>query len=254
MGRKKITDLPSHKFSVVLNGKNKEILDIETEAFDMKYSSFINCMIGTFGYMSEDVKNTLNSALIRMCDELNKQIIACEEGFEKQDALHKKEECLNILKIINKGKELDLDVLKPNMTRYVIKNGYAILPSNWIILNEEEAIHSTSVSVVECRNSSKYKIPHFAVFLQEKYKKDYYDEICNLCCQKWKDFDEKVLKKQVDLIPDPERPGSFLNGEAHLQAPTIGIFTIKDSIEKESGQEFPYGAMVVRTNTDIEDN
>ncbi|RGW47727.1 hypothetical protein DWV67_15370 [Dorea formicigenerans] len=253
MGRKKILDLQSHKFSLDISGENKRVLDSETNAFGLKYGPFINFMLSRFCRMSDDIKEVINIALINKCEELNKQLAVCGEGFEKQNIEQKKAECLDIFKIINNGKELDSNILSPIMRKIMIQDGYAILPKDWIILNEEDAIHCQYVGVVECRNFSKYGIPHFAFFLLEKYDAVYYDEICDLCCQKWEEFTE-ILKKQVDLIPDSERPGSYLNGEEYLQAPNIGIFPIKDSTEKESGQEFPYGAMVVRTNTDIEDN
>lgn len=52
---------------------------------------------------------------------------------------------------------------KPKMQKIEMLGGFLICPSDYIILNREDAEHFAYASVVEVRNA-KFGVPHFLVF------------------------------------------------------------------------------------------
>ena len=132
-----------------------------------------------------------------------------------------------------------------------MKDGYLIIPKEWIVLNEEDAMYCRYAGVVECRNSAKYGIPHFVFFTHAEYGRDYDTDLINeMCCNAWPKFKD-IMAQQVEPIKDPEKPGEYLNVQEHLASPYIGYFSID---EADSGlrdiEDMPYGAMIVRTSTE----
>ena len=56
MGRKRIHDLNSYKFTVDIGGENKKILDDLTENLNIKYGPAVNLIISTFCGMPKMIR------------------------------------------------------------------------------------------------------------------------------------------------------------------------------------------------------
>jgi hypothetical protein len=142
------------------------------------------------------------------------------------------------------------------MKKIKLADGYLIIPSDWIVVNPEQAENCRYAAVIECRNSEKYGVPHFIYFNNYQYGNQYTDSMeehfYSLCRKAWSRFTEiEELNMKNKLVPDPENKGQYLNAEAHLAAPIIGLFSIEEQGENPVNDP-PYGAMIVRTNADEE--
>lgn len=73
MGRKRIRDLDSYKFSLDINGENKKALDCLTCNLDLKYGPIINHLISLFCCMPNNIKDSFLDFCILRCEELMKQ-------------------------------------------------------------------------------------------------------------------------------------------------------------------------------------
>ena len=54
------------------------------------------------------------------------------------------------------------------------------------------------------------------------------------------------MNRKNQLVPDPEDPNQYLNMEAYLTSPIIGLFSIDEQGDSLT-DEYPYGAMIVRS-------
>lgn len=256
MGRKRINDLLSYKFSMDLNGENKVSMDEITENFQVKYGPFVNLLIKSFCRMPDRMKEAFIAFCIEKCKELNEQIVVAGE-IEKKGLEDEKNRYLEIARIINGGIEIAYEDDDPTMKKIALKDGILIIPKDWILLNPEQAPQYSYAGVVECRNSDKYGIPHFCFFTNYKHGCDYTDDftehIEELCCQKWPEFRD-IMKKEVKLIPDPEHKGKYLNAEEHLASPVIGHFHITSTDDEYFDENPPYGAMIIRKNKTNDNN
>ncbi len=244
MGRKNIKDLEQYKFSLDIGGDNKKALDILTDNLGSKYGPVINLLIKTFCRMPETVKQSLLEFCIFKAEQLEVQKQNTDKYWTyRQES--EKQSYLQIAKIINDG--IEIKVLEGNMKRIELKDGHLVCPADWFILNPEQAHESLYAGVVECRNWEKFGIPHFVFFSNRKYGSDYDDEfveyINEMCVKSWPQFQEVVIEKQVNLIADPEKRGSYLNAKEHLESPFIGHFHISEEGEDEDP---PFGAIIIR--------
>lgn len=249
MARKRILALSSYKFSMDLSGENKDAVDEATENFGMKYGPFINMLIQRFMRMPDRMKKAFIDFCISQCQEIDRQLEVAGD-FEKKNLEKEKEHYLEIARIINGGIDISYEA-DSDMKKIAMKDGYLIIPKEWIVLNEEDAMYCRYAGVVECRNSAKYGIPHFVFFTHAKYGRDYDTDLINeMCCDAWPKFKD-IMAQQVEPIKDPEKPGEYLNVQEHLASPYIGHFSID---EADSGlrdiEDMPYGAMIVRTSTE----
>lgn len=244
MGRKLLRELDSHRFSVDIGGQNKKILDTLADKLNMKYSPTINRIITAFCVMSPEVKQAFLDFCLSQCTTISN--LQTNEGeIGKAYLERQKEQYLEIARLINGGAELKIET-KARMKRIKLKNGYLEIPSDWIILNENEGHLYSYAGVIECRNSAKYNIPHFVFLNEHKYGCDYTEELYHrvhkMCIEAWPNFSE-IIKKQVIPIPNPEQSGSYLNAEEFMSAPTIGYFHLPESTETK---EPVCGAKIVR--------
>lgn len=257
MPRKKIIDSNSCKFSIDVSGENKKVLDEITTNYMAKYGPTINKIISTFCRMPKGVKNVIENACVEECKKLEYHIAHTEEVFHKKPLEEERNFYLEILRLMNQGY---YEVKEDNAEKSVMKkielaDGYLIIPADWIVVNPESAKDCLYAAVIECRNSAKYGVPHFIYLTNTQYlgddseamENDFYD----LCRKAWPKFAEiEELSKKNQLVPDPNNKGQYLNIEAHFAAPIIGLFYIDEQgdypLEKQ-----PYGAMIVRTKTEL---
>lgn len=251
MPRKKIIDAKSCKFSLDVSGENKEILDELTTNYMLKYGPMINKIISTFCRLPKSVKKVIEKSCLTEYERLCKEIKLTEESFHRLPLEQERDTYLEILKLINGGIYEVIDEKETSvMTKIKLVDGYLIIPDDWIVVNPEAAKNCRYATVLECRNSVKYGVPHFIYFSNLKYPRDYTKQMetdfFSLCQKAWPKFAEiKELSDTNKLIPYPENNGQYLNLEAHLAAPTIGLFHIEEQGERSYGEP-PYGAMIVR--------
>ncbi|MBP3806859.1 MAG: hypothetical protein ILA13_00425 [Eubacterium sp.] len=251
MGRKRIYDKNDYKFSIILEHEIKEKLEEIALEYDKKIGPLINLLIKSFLFVSPRVSESIIKLCSNQINQIN-QMIAVSDCFEKERLLNEKQQYLEIAKILNKGKGIFVDEKEQYLMKEIkIKDGVLIIPNDWILVNPEESTQYRYAAVIECRNSSKYGIPHFIKFCNYRYAKDYpdefIDEFLSECQIAWPDFNDKVRKKQVKPIPNIDGKG-YINIEKYLAAPTIGFFHILESDDDyfKRNEDSPYGSKIVR--------
>lgn len=257
MPRKRIIDANAAKFSVVVDGKNKKILDELVGNYDSKYSPMMNKIISTFCDMSPNLKSIIETSLLdeyhRLTDELKNSHDPFYQSSCEKDLLN----CENILRMMNCGK---YDLLPDNsenentMKKVKLQNGYLIIPKDWIVVNPTRASECKYAFVLECRNHIKYGVPHFIYLTNEdRYSEHMENDFRELCRTKWDKFkDIEKIEYQNQLVPDPDNTGEYLNVKEHLASPIMGFFPIEEQGERLrlNGDKPPFGAMIVRTTNE----
>lgn len=258
MARKRIIDSDSCKFSLNVSGENKKTLDNLTYNYGMKYGPMINKIIGSFCRMPNSIKKVIEHACLTELQNLNAELEQIPDGFHRQSLKEERDSYLEILKLINDGiyKISDENQEENGMKKIKLLDGYLIIPNDWIVVNPEKAEDCRYAAVLECRNSEKYDIPHFIYLNNCKYGNQYTpemeEEFFSLCRKNWPRFSEiEELDRKNQLVPDPDNKFRFLNADAYLSAPIIGIFHIYE--QGDNIASYPYGAMIVRTTNESED-
>ena len=118
---------------------------------------------------------------------------------------------------------------------------YLIIPDDWNVINEGDARSCDYAFVLEARNWEKYDIPHF-VYLSAKETCPN-SEVIEAASAVWPRM-KNVLGMQVE--PAYDKDGGMLNAEEWDDAPTVGVFPIRDASSFSVGNEAPFGAMVYR--------
>ena len=249
MGRRKLHDDDIYKFSLTIEDEIKNKLDYISQNSSYRLGPLINHILRTFCLMNSKMKDTF----IQFCMDQTKLIDEQMKSaglYEKSDLEIEKAHYQDIANLINDGNTVPIDSL--NMKEIKIKDGVLIIPKDWLVVNPNDAHKHRYAAVLECRNSAKYDIPHFVMFCDYKYGRDYPDDFCDefirLCLDTWSDFKEKVMDKQVTPIKNTNGKG-YINADKYLLAPTIGIFHIWENNDNyfKINKEAPYGAMIVRT-------
>lgn len=143
---------------------------------------------------------------------------------------------------IPKGRRRPRKGLQLPMKRIEMRGDtYAIVPDDWVVINEDTGKDCDYAFVLEARNSERYGVPHF-VYLSES-------EVCP---------NEKVIEaaagvwpkmreiRDMQVEPAYDKDGAILNAKEWEDAPAIGVFPIADSTSFSYGEEAPYGAMIYR--------
>lgn len=118
---------------------------------------------------------------------------------------------------------------------------YAIVPDDWIVINEDAGKDCDYAFVLEARNSERYGIPHFVYLSESEVCSN--EEVIEAAAEVWPKMQE-IRDMQVE--PAYDKYGVILNAKEWSEAPTIGIFPIADSSSFSYGEEAPYGAMIYR--------
>lgn len=259
MPQKRIIDSKFCKFSFDVNADNKEVLDDLTANYMLKYGPMLNKIIGTFCRMPDSIKNVIEKACLTEYKRISAELEKTPDEFHRKPLEQERESYLEILKLINDGiyvipeEDNEANVMK----KIKLADGYLVIPSNWIVVNPERAENCRYAAVLECRNSAKYGVPHFIYLNNYKYGNEYTNDMeeqfYSLCRKTWPRFSEiEELNKKNQPVPDPENKGHYLNTEAYLNAPIIGLFSIDEQGDNPTG-EYPYGAMIVRTSNESEE-
>ena len=254
MPRKKIIDSKSCKFSLDVSGDNKQVLDELTDNYMSKYGPMINKIIGTFCRMPKSIRKVIEKACLAEYNRLTAELEHITEEFHRKPLEQERESYLEILRLINGGvyEIVDEPEEEETMKKIKLSDGYLIIPKDWIVVNPEQSENCRYAAVLECRNSEKYGVPRFIYLNNYRYENEFTDSMeehfYELCRKAWSKFSEiEELNKKNKLVPDPEHKGQYLNAEAHLAAPIIGLFSIEEQGENPFNDP-PYGAMIVRTD------
>ena len=121
MPRKRIIDANAAKFSIVVDGKNKKILDELVENYDAKYSPIMNKVISTFCDMSPNLKSIIETALISEYHRLTDELKNNHDPFFQSSCEKDLSNCEDILRMMNCGKyELLPDNSKNESTHFLL--------------------------------------------------------------------------------------------------------------------------------------
>lgn len=247
--------MATSKLTIDLTEKNRETLDkIKTDQRS-SYGTTINELIEVFFNTPESVKKELVEFIIQKLKQLYKQMDTTDD-FNFKEISEKTQAYINIAALFNNRKSLSANEIDSAVTlrKIPMKNGFLICPEEWIIVNPEEAKDSEYACVLECRNSSKYGIPHFLIFSNcetvKSYSQLYEESIYRKCCSAYPKFSE-ILEMQVTPIDDPDNPGLILNTDEWIGAPNIGLFDVYIQDDPKYGIKYnpPFGARIVITNT-----
>ena len=247
MPRKPIVDALSCKFSIDISGDNKRTLDSITAKKNIKYGPAINAIIRTLCCMPNGIKNTLTRVCESEYKRLNDLIANTDEGYFCSQYEEERDFYLEMLTLMHGG-NYRIETTE-TMKKIRLLDGYLIIPNDWIVLNPERAEHSRYAAVLEARNYVKFGVPHFVYFNNFQYAGDYTDHMKNdfmrLCRKAWDGFANiEALSNKNQLVPDPENPGTYLNIDANLKAPIIGLFGIDEQGDRY--KKYPHGAKIVR--------
>jgi hypothetical protein len=243
--------MATSKLTIDLTQENRETLEKIKSEQRIPYGSTINELIHTFGSIPDSIKKEMISFIKQKMQTLYKEMDTAGV-LQLEELNHKSQSYAAIAAFLNNGKKVTIDKAT-SLKKIPILDGFLLCPENWIIVNPDAAENSLYACVIECRNSAKYGVPHFVVFTQRQYVKDYSAEdenyIFHLCSLAYPKFKE-ILKMQVKPIEDPDHPGLLLNADLWLNAPTIGIFDIYVNGDPKFGPDYEpiYGARIVPTS------
>lgn len=244
--------ISSNRLTIDLTDQNKEILEDLKTKLSSPFGAIVNMIIGTFCNIPKDIREDLITYCKSEVKLLSKKIDATSP-YQARALSDRIQIFLDIITVLNRGIRPTISEINDEveMMKIPIKNGYAICPNDWIIVNPEEASKSTHAIIIECMNSSKYGIPHFLYFSIREYGNDYDDTdaefINHKCAQAWSEFN-KIMDLQVTPIKDPEHPGMMLNYEEWSNAPIIGHFHMYVQGDSRYPRDYrpPLGAQIVR--------
>ena len=239
-----------NKLSIDLTDENKETLEAIKNEQRTPYGSTINSLIDLFCRIPGEVK----SELLRFCKtrirDLYEEMDKAGE-YEFQSLANKSQTYMNLAMFLNNGRRISIDTIKqePTMQKIHILDGVLICPSDYIILNKDEAEYCKYASVVEVRNAS-FGVPHFVYFATKKineYTDSEYKIIENMCVREWPRFKE-IIDSVVEPIVDPEEHWNYLNKEELDAAPQIGHFEIYCQGDPSYPSNFkpPMGTRIIR--------
>lgn len=226
-------------------------------------SSIVNSLVGTFLPLKPSVKQKLCDFCMEQYGESIKELQNAS-SFDEQDAAIEGAQWLNLGRYFKLTDAESAELKNTNMKRVMLKDGYLIIPKDFIVLKDtiapaEECMYA---GVVEAKNWSKFGIPHFVFFSNYKYARDYDDELETKvyeACEKEfpsfkKFFNMQVQMPKLESPKDWQDPEFLKKMEEWDTAPTFGLFNL---VEKDDphywnsinpNYEPPFGAMIVRTN------
>ena len=244
------------KVSLDLTRPNKEAVDLLAANSSLKFGPTVNKIISTFCRMNGSLKSVLEKACLQEHERLLDLLNITDGGYHCEQIKEQINMFEDFLKLINDG-EFKFSNSETKMQKVRLKDGYLIVPKDWVIVNPELANVSRYAAVLECRTSSKYGVPHFIYLNNYKDSLEYTDDMekdfINLCIRSWPKFKEiEELNRNFKPVFDPENLNQMLNIEAFNNTPTYGIFPILEDGERLGTA--PYGATIIRdgSNDDYE--
>ena len=211
-------------------------------------SDVINTLIEVFLQSSPDVLQNIGTC----CQQryiAEKEAANALTGYFREEKLSLAEQYLKITEYCG----VKLPEIDPGMKKIYLKEGYVIIPEDWIVLPDVygSADQCMYAGVVESRNCEKYHIPHFVFFSNfasaSEYPADLDDRVFASCASVYSDF-SRIYNMQRP-IPDGDRtdPEGLELIKQWYEAPQFGIFPIEEKEDPtKPAYDPPYGALIVR--------
>lgn len=234
------------KMSIDFSLRNYETMVQYASDHSLSSGALLNFLIENFLNLSLETKQMFSEAILEYIDRLDFKTSTAAE-VERHFIQKQKQIILNLLDFFTDGTGiLEEDIMTKNtMKRIEIKDGYALVPKDWIELTGMQPKNCQYVGVVEVRNASRYNVPHFVFFLEKPINKmndQDYSYVNRECVKAYPQF-QSIIDHQVEPAYDDNH--QLVNRELWLAAPTIGYFPIMDFEEEDAGY-YPCGAMVYR--------
>lgn len=246
MGRKKTIGDHDYRFSLVLDEDNKYYLDLLSKREGITLGATINLLLSMLLQLPDTVNYELQGFVRRKIQYLLMKDDISRDPFEMRRDNEDREYYNSLLRVLSRNSYSSEDKVG-EMRSIQLREGKLLLPSDWIILNEDKVQDCLYAYAISCRNASVYNVP---VMLYVSDIDNYMDlvryherEIMRLCVNAYPPFKD-IIEMQVEPQMDPERPGLYANESAHLKCPYIGIHPISD--EKEPWGGHPFGCRIVR--------
>ena len=157
------------KLSFDLTDENADTLEAIKNESRVPFGQTINSLIELFCRIPSDV----NAELLTFCKEKIKELYEEMDRageYEAQALMNKSQTYQNLAMFLNKGRRISIDSIesKPKMQKIEMFNGVLICPSDYIILNKEEAEYCEYASVVEVRNANSACHTSFTFILKKQ--------------------------------------------------------------------------------------
>lgn len=213
----------------------------------------MNYMLDTFLNIDEKVKKEVYTFFFERMKHYAKST-SMLTGFEKAASEKKQKDYEKLVNLFNDFGIYKEDPTKLPMKKIATKDGYVIIPTEWIVLDEKTATDSTYCYVIEIRDLfGQYNAPHFVAFGNIPARKIHSDSqaekrIFAQCCAAHPEF-EQWMKMQLEPVygePDQNGVRKIINLDEYQRAPIIGIFELYD-YDGDDAFEHPFGAMYVRS-------
>lgn len=230
------------KLSIDFEMNNYNVMGAFGKKHKMGNSSIINYLVEHFLQLAPDVKRKLSKATHEALEEYKAKYAECEPYEEKE--IEKQIGILRDLELFFTNGKGYADEEK--MKKVQIENGYALFPSDWVCIDEDNAKNCQYVGVIEVMNGKEYNMPHFVFFSEfpiNEIRGDSEDELYDKVENEFPKF-KNIRAMQVEPVYDEDH--NILNAELWRKAPTIGIFSMPTYGVHSS---FPAGAMIVLNET-----
>lgn len=227
------------KLSIDFELNNYHLMSSSAALFRSTNSGIVNYLVEHFLQLSKKAKKAFAKTSSELLASEKKLFSDCDD-FEREELANQIAILEDLLLFFTDGKGLPEE--EP-MKRIEMADGYALIPENWVVINESHAKNCSHAGVIEVRNSAKYNCPHFVFFSElspNKFDADMQDSILTRCEIVHPDF-RRIRAMQLEPIYDENHV--LLNAELWTQAPHIGIFEIQTY---GIATTFPAGAMVVK--------
>lgn len=227
-----------------LTDENAELIDKIRKQNGITISHVFNSVVELLYKIQDDVNNELADFCESKVKKIDDDMIGVGE-YERGSLINK---CYSYQKLATffKCRQIyDIDFFENgrSMQKINMLNSCLVCPSDYIILNRDDAKRSYYASVVEVSNAL-FGVPHFIYFNSKSvksYKDSDYKIIEKLCAKQYPNFQEII-----DSIENPVKGKKspiikhfpvYIQGDPHYPQnyiPPMGIKIIKKSVEKEN--------------------
>lgn len=228
------------KVSIDFSALSYQLLSEYTEKKGLSNSAVINFLVENILAMDEAEKKKFGDFCFKLLNEEKKVNDSVFNDFEVQAYYQKIKRYSNLVDFFAVKEKLDV---AKNMNKINMKNGYIVYPKDWVVIDYKNPNECKYAGVISIRNGEEYHTPIFLFFSEKRINalsEGDQREIMECCEIEHKDF-KKIRSMQV--VPQYNLMGEFVNRDFWAQAPIIGIFPIGVYGEETA---YPYGAMILR--------
>ena len=206
------------------------------------YSGTINKLILSTIGLDADVKEEIAMHAYEVALKLKKNA-GEESGFGKAALLRKSDQYMGLVSLLTSGKGFSMPIFE-NMQRIDMKNSYLVCPDDWVKLELCDPSQSEEAIVIEFHNGEKFHLPHFVFVVDKPLDLSMEQRALEQAAQVSKEY-----KKAKAMYQDPRyaSDGRMLNAKEFKEQPIAGFFKLPTL---GTANEYPFGAMVIKTGDD----